>query len=118
MGRAPADTLRCSCVPDVTTESLSHKPRIGDGGTISGPFVPPYTGVFITTCSRTIPSPLELDGAARDAEFVPELLYERSVPEIPEIEGSPPSDAIFGGRRIFLRSAVYQPFTADNLRLW
>ena len=92
--RVPAETLRCSRVPEVTTESLSRNLLIGEGGTISGPFVPPATGVLVTTCSRTIPSPLELDGAAREAVFVPELLYESSVPDIPEKEGSPPSDVI------------------------
>ena len=116
MVRFPTETLRCSFVPDVITDSLSRSPLTGDGGTISGPFVPPITGVFTPIGSKAIPSPLELDGGACEAEFVPELLYERSVPEIPDIEGSPPSDVIFGGQRIFLRSAVYQPFTADNLR--
>ena len=71
-------------------------------------YIPP-TGV-LTTDSITSPSPLELDGGASDAEFVPELLYERSVPEIPDIEGSPPSDAIVEGDGSFSAQRYTSPY--------
>ena len=89
MERVPAETLRCSRVPAVATDSLSFA---GEAGILIGISIP-ATGVLITD-SMISPSPLELDGGACDAEFVPELLYERFIPDISDREGSPPSEAI------------------------